>query len=355
MSDKTTKKLLRPFIELAPAPMFLSGFFQSPEENFHTSESVEIDIQRDGENVAIAIKDLSTGHRYNDNSQYSNKEFKPPIFKEIVSLNAFQLLSRDPGDNPFAQPGFQGKAILRIARASVKVQNKIRRSIEWMASQVMQTGTLTLTDSAGVAVYQLDFQPKNNHYVTTPVWAAAGIDGLAQTIRKNGRRSPDTLILGTTAQELLLASQDIKDRLKADGFYGAGQLVPQRPGSDGANFLGNLTINNYRYELWGYDGRYVDPQTGESLPYVDAENIIMCAKSARLDLTYGAIPQIAAPDSRALPFLPPRVTDSDGRVDMTLNAWLEPDGQTLSASVASRPLTIPTEIDSFGCLTVATS
>lgn len=363
MSDTSTKTMLLPFIEKAPAPLFLSGFFQSPPENFYSSQTVEIDIQRDGEDVAVAITDLATGTRFNENTVGSNKEFTPPIFKETGSLNAFQLLTREFGDNPFESRGFQAKAILRSASISSKIQNKLRRAIEWQASQIFQTGVLTLVNAAGASVYALDFLAKASHFITTTVWAADGsggsrvadIDSLAKLIRKDGRRSADTLILGTDAQARLLADPAIKDILKYDGYYGAlgrPQIIPDRPGIDGANFLGNITINNYRYALWGYDGRYNHPQTGTSTPFVADNKIIMLSSKARYDATFGGIPMIAQPEGRALPFMPPRVADAAGHMDMTLNAWLEPDGQTLSVSVSSRPLLVPTEIDSFGCLTV---
>jgi len=364
MSDASTKTMLRPFIEMAPAPLFLSGFFQSPEQNFYQSQSVEIDLQRDGEDVAVAITDLATGNRYNENSLGSNKEFTPPIFKEVGSINAFQLLTREMGDNPFQTRPFQAKATLRAAMLSSKIQNKIRRSLELQASQVFQLGVVTLVNDAGVAVYTLDFQAKSTHFVTPTAWAAGGatgdpygdIDSLAQVIRKDGRRTADTLILGTTAQTRFLDNAKIKDILKYDGFYGATgrpQIVPERTGSDGANFLGNITINNYRYALWGYDGRFNHPQTGTSTPFVSDNKVIMLSSKARYDATFGAIPMIAQPEGRALPFLPPRVSNVGGGMDMMVNAWLSPDGQTLSVSVSSRPLLIPTEVDSYGCLTVA--
>jgi hypothetical protein len=360
MSDASTKTMLRPFIEKAPEPQFLSGFFQTPPENFYDSETVEIDIQRDGEDVAVAIIDLSTGGRHNANSVGSNKEFKPPVFKEKGSLNAFQLLSRDPGQHPFESKAWVAKALQRVGILSSKMQGKIRRAVEWMCAQVLQTGTVTLTDENGVAIFTIDYQAKNAHFVTTTPWAADGtggnrvedIDGLARTIRKNGHRSPDTLILGNTAQSRLLASANIKELLKADGFYaGRAGLVPERPGVEGANFLGTITINNYRYALWGYDGRYNNPQTGESEPFVGDDKIIMLSSKARLDLTFGAIPRLAPPSGAALPFMPARV--SGNNFDIVPNAWLSEEGDTLSVSVSSRPLPIPTELDSFGCLDVA--
>lgn len=363
MSDASTKTMLRPFIEMAPAPLFLSGFFQSPPENFYSSQTVEIDLQRDGEDVAVAITDLATGSRFNENTVGSNKEFTPPIFKEVGSISAFQLLTRELGDNPFESRAFQAKAVHRSAMLSAKIQNKLRRALEWQASQIFQTGVLTLVNAAGTAVFSLDFAAKSTHFITTTVWAADGtggsrvadVDSLAKLIRKDGRRSADTLILGTDAQARFLADPAIKDILKYDGYYGAlgrPQIIPDRPGIDGANFLGNITINNYRYALWGYDGRFNHPQTGTSTPFVADNKIIMLSSKARYDATFGAVPMIAQPEGRALPFMPPRVSNGAGGLDMTLNAWLEPDGQTLSLSVASRPLLVPTEIDSFGCLTV---
>jgi len=77
----------------------------------------------------------------------------------------------------------------------------------------------------------------------------------------------------------------------------------------------------------------------------------MLSSKARLDLTFGAVPRIAPPEARAMPFMPNRV--SGGGFDMSPNAWLSPDGETLAVSISSRPLPIPTEIDSFGCLDVA--
>jgi hypothetical protein len=365
MSDASTKTMLRPFIEKAPATLFLAGFFQSPPENFYASQTVEIDIQRDGEDVAVPVTDLATGNRYNENSVGSNKEFTPPIFKEAGSISAFQLMTREMGDNPFENRAFQAKATLRAGVLSGKILNKLRRALELQASQVFQTGVLTLVNAAGTAVYQLDFLAKGTHFTTPTAWAADGatgdpytnIDDMAQLIRKDGRRSADTLILGTTAQNRFLANARIKDLLKYDGFYGATgrpQIVPERNGAEGANFLGNITINNYRYALWGYDGRYNHPQTGTSTPFVADNKVIMLSSKARYDATFGAIPMIGQPEGRVLQFLPPRVSmEGGGGLDFMVNGWLEPDGQTLSVSLSSRPLLVPTEVDSFGCMTVA--
>lgn len=363
MSDNSTKRLLRPFVQMAPAPLFLSGFFQSPPENFHTSEEVEIDIQRDGEDVAVAIQNIGDSGRVNENSTYSNKTFKPPIFKEIGVLGAQNLMKREPGNTPFTDFTYEAIALQRAARLTGKLQNKIRRSIEMMSSQVLQTGQLTLVNQDGVAVYTLNFQPKSSHFAPVGTnWAADGSGGdrledlaaRASLIRQHGHRNPDVVIMGATAWHRFIASDKVRDAFKRDGL-GLGQLAPQRRGAEGATFQGYVWAGSYRFEVWTYNGYYVHPQTGVPTPYVADDKIIMLSSQARLDLTFGAVPLIGDPPRDALRFLPTRVSDGGRGLDMTLNAWFQPDRTGVNLSVACRPLTVPTEIDSFACLDVVTA
>jgi hypothetical protein len=361
MSDKTTKRLIAPFLQMAMAPMFLSGFFKSPPQNYHTSETVEIDIQRDGEDVAIAITDVSTGQRYNDGAEkYSNKEFKPPIFDEVATVSAFELLGRDAGENPFeANPDFQAKGILRAYRKFEKLQNKIRRAIEQMASQVLTTGILSLVDKNGNVVYTLNFAPKASHFPTvSTAWHPAGSAGdplgdlgaLAAVIRTDGQRNPDVLAFSDGAFARFTRNPDVQKAISRDGL-GVGQLTPEKRGN-GATFQGFVWIGSYRFEMWTYTGGYVHPQTGAQTPYIPSDKVIMLSQAARLDLTFGRIPLLNPNLPKALPALPSRIMDGDRGIDLSTHSWFAPDGKSLSVSAGTRPLTSPTEIDSFGCVDV---
>lgn len=361
MSDLTTKRLLKPFIEAAPAPMFFSSFFQSPPENFHASEEVEIDVQRDGEDVAIAITDLASGASYNANDLATNKAFKPPVFKERGTINAFKLITRNPGESPYESTqslAFQARAINRSAVLSGKMQRKIRRSIELQAAQVMQTGQVTLLNEAGVSVYGIDYSPKTTHNATVDVtWAADGTGGdrfedvseLADVIRGDGLTEPDVLIFGRVAWQRFIKPEYVQKAISRDGI-GLGALAPKR--GRGATFQGYVWIGNYRFECWTYNGRYRHPQTGASTQYMADAKLVMASTEARLDLTYGSIPRFVDPSSQALSFMPQRISDSDLSLDFSLAAWLSQDGESLTLQVGSRPLCIPTQIDSFGSLDI---
>ena len=176
MSNDITKRMLRAYQENAIPSMFLSGLFQSPPQNFHNTEEIEIDIERNDENVSIVIEDMSAGYRRNSANLFTNKSFIPPVHKESVAINSFELIKRMPGQNPFQSPDFRANLILRLFNSMRQVEQKIRRSIELQASQVLQTGKITLKDSAeSKDLYTLDFKPKSAHFPTSgTAWDQTG-------------------------------------------------------------------------------------------------------------------------------------------------------------------------------------
>jgi hypothetical protein len=348
--------MLAPFIENAPAPMFISGWFRSDPKNFHSSEAVEIDIQRDGEEVAIAITDNAGGRRENENDKFTNKLYVPPKFDEELSIPASGLLKREPGQNPFEDPRFQATAILRAFNGFFKLQNKIRRGVELMCSQVLQTGSLTMINGAGTTIFSMSFSPKGTHFVTPTAWAVGGATGnpiqnisdLAEVIRADGHSDPNVLIFGQGAWLRFLDNAQVQKYLTRDGL-GQGNLNRQSRGK-GATFQGVITCGAYQFECWTYNGKYKHAQTGTPTSYVGDNKVIMLSSGARLELSFGEIP-IIMPDRRVLE-LPPRISDGDRGIDLTVHSWLESGGKSLVVSAGTRPLPIPVEIDSFGCLTV---
>ena len=360
MSGSTTIRMLSAYIQMAQPTLFLSGLFQSPPENFHTTEEVEIDIVRSDEDISIVIQDLSTGYRMNSEDLYTNKGFKPPIHKEALPINSFDLIKRMPGQDPFQSPDFRANVILRLFNGMTKVERKIRRSIELQASQVLQTGIVTLKNSNGVALYTLDYKPKATHFPTAgTTWGQVGADiagdinALAEIIRNDGLADPDQIIMGVDAFEEFIKDSEIQKRYD-NRRIDLGTIAPIEMRGNGGSFRGIVEIGNYRYDIWTYGGRFKDPQTGVKTQFVDKGKVIVRASSGRLDATFGAIPNIGAlvgeQANRLLPELPSRIPNSDGGMDLFTNAWLTNDGEQLFGGVGARPLMIPTAIDTFGCL-----
>lgn len=361
MSGTTTARMIRAYNQMAQPTLFLSGLFQSPPENFHTSEEVEIDIVRSDEDVSIVVQDLSTGYRMNSEDLYTNKGFKPPIHKEAIPINSFDLIKRTPGQNPFQAPDFRANVISRMFNGMTKIERKIRRAIEVQASQVLQTGVVTLTDAGGNALYTLDYKPKATHFPTAgTTWGQAGADpagdinALAEQIRDDGLADPDQLIMGVDAFEEFIKDAGIRERFDSRRID-LGTIAPMQMRGQGGNYRGVVEIGNYRYDVWTYGGRYKDPQTGNKVQFIDPGSVIVRASSGRLDATFGAIPNIGSlmggGAANLLPELPSRVSNAAGGMDLFTNAWLSQDGEQLFGGVGARPLMIPTAIDTYGCLT----
>lgn len=382
MSDQSTNRMIAAYLEQAVSPMFLTSMFQSPAENFHATEKIELDIERDTEEVAIAITaSVQDGYRNNETTKYVNKSFTPPIFNEMATISGNDLMKRMPGRTPFEDPVFLADAMKKSFRVYNKLEKKVRRAVELMASQLLTTGTLTLTDSGSNTLYTINFSPKSGHFVTTTPWATDGttgdpiddIAGLAVTLRRDGKQVPDQIIFGANgAWPKFLNNATVKQYLGRLG-YGLGQVgngvqtapvdpailiaqsggvAPSRAGVEGATYYGRILINNYIYECWGYDAFYMAPNGGAFTPYVADNKVIVRASKGRLDLSFGAIP-ILSRDPRVEAFLPARISGPAQQVDLTPNAWLSLDGRTLNVSAGTRPMTIPTAIDTFGCLTVS--
>lgn len=354
MSDGSSIHMISKYQERASAPMFLSSQFSTPLENYHNSEKVEIDIERDDEDVAIVVTDLSVGPHHNESSKYTNKSFTPPIFDEAGAVNAFEMIKRMPGRSPFEDPRFGLAVVDRMMDIGQKLERKVRRAIEWMCSQVLQTGTVTLVDGAGTSLYTLDFQPKATHFPTVSnAWGGGSDDkladlaALARVIRRDGKKRPNKLIFGRVALTEFLADSAVIARFDNRRFN-LGSIGVQEPGD--ATYYGDVVVDNYRFEIWSYDAEFRHPQTGNLTPYVTDDFVIMIASDGRLDLSYGAIPMIVPPDQRVAPYLPTRMRMPAVGLDLTPNAWITNNGRSLMVSLGTRPLPIPTAIDTFGAL-----
>jgi hypothetical protein len=347
--------------EEADSPLYLSGKLQTPPRNFHTTEKVEMDIVRDDPDVAVVIQDLTAKGRENEQTRYTNKAFTPPIFKEIGTITSYDFIKRRAGNIDFLDPNFMADAVEEAFIVARKLERKIRRSIEWMSSQMFQLAALTLIDDAGVALYTLDFLAKATHKVTVgTVWAVDGstgtpladLEALARVVRRDGKKNPGELNFGASAWQRFMANADVKQRVFNNyNSPNYAQVNPQ-PRGEGATFMGWVWIGQYKFECWLYDGYFKHPQTGVLTPFIGDDNVIMTSPGARYDLSFGAIPAIRPPLPEVAAFLPSRMPMGDIGMDLNLLAYFSENGEHLKIQVGARPLTIPTAIDTFACLDV---
>lgn len=348
---------LQMFTQMRSPSGFLSRFFTIKPGGIFSGKTVAIDIQRFGEDVAIAIK-RCTGPNLNDIDEFTTKEFEPPTYGEAFSLDVCDLLDRMAGVDPFtaAYASDASQFIAKSAQGFVLVDDKISRAVELQASQALQTGKLTLTDKDGETVYELDFKPKITHFPSAgTTWGQASYDpmgdleSLADVIRADGKIDPDTLVYGQASLREFLKNDDVKAALD-NRRISIGEIAPRMVDS-GATFYGFIWIGGYEFQMWSYKDTFKHPETGAATKYVDDGSVIMLSTNTRLDMVSAKVPLPLGPDPRVADLLPGRLSSREGSFDVTPNVYPTPNGKQIMGELESRPLLIPVQIDGYGCLT----
>jgi hypothetical protein len=359
MSDENTTILLNEFRDQAPASRFLASTFQSPPRNFHRTEKVEIDVRRSTNKIAIPVPDVTAGTRLHQSTLYVNKGYTPTVIDMETTISSYNKMKRQSGASPLENPDYMREALTEAFLNMNEVVDMIRRTIELMASQVYQTGAISLVDATGTVIYDVDFEAKATHLEeVSTAWAADGTSGdpladleaLAVVVRRDGNMQPNQLLFGASAMNKFLANPKVNNQLDSRRMLTA-TIQPQKR-MDGATFRGTIWIGHYEFEMWMYDGYYEDPVTSLLTPYINDEHVIMRSSGARMDLTFGEIPMFLPPDAVAEQFLPANMNIPEIGLGLTTNAWVTPDRKHLKLSVGTRPLTIPTAIDTFARLKV---
>ena len=336
---------------------FLSRLFTIKPGGVYNGDKIALDVERYGEDVAVAIK-KATGPNLNDIDIFTTKEFTPPAYGEAFPLDVNDLLNRIVGVNPYddAYTEYAGKLMAKMAKGFQLIDDKISRAVELQASQVLQTGKLTLTNKDGDTVYELDFKPKATHFPTVGTsWSDTAtstplndIEDLAGVIRTDGKVDADMLIFGKTALRNFLRNADVKEALD-NRRIDIGAVRPEMVDS-GATFYGFVWAGTYRFEMWAYDEEYKDPQTGNPVKYIDDDKVVVTSSRTRLDMTAARVPLPLGPDPRVANLMPGRLSSRQDNFDVTPNLYATPNGKQIMGELESRPLLIPVQIDGYGCL-----
>jgi hypothetical protein len=354
--NEITTKMMSMYEQSRSPQGFLRGFFRTDLESFHNSREVAYDVQRFDEDIAVPVADVSAGYHEHSADDFNTKEFKVPAYKDAFPVKAIDQLNRFPGNDPFQDPNFVASAIASATKGFRKITNMIKRSVELQASQILQTGTVTLIDRENNTVYVVDFKPKATHFPTAvTAWDGVGpniagdLSSLASVIRDDGLEEPLITIWDEDSYEVALADDDFKSRFelrRAD----LGFIAPMRENLDGGQYRGTVEIGTHKLDVWTYGARYKHPVTGTKTKFIQRKKVIMMAPGADFHATFGSIPRIVPPDTRVLPFLPQALGGVNEGILLTPNAWISPDNETVWVGAGTRPLLLPRAIDQFGCL-----
>ncbi|BAV81050.1 major capsid E family protein [Vibrio phage CKB-S1] len=335
---------------------FLQSFFTVKRGGVYYGNTIEVDIKRFNEAVAIVVK-RGTGANLNDADQITTKEFEPPAYGEAFPTDVSDLLERTLGVDPYtdSEMEYTSKLLGRLMDYFMRGYEMIVRGIELQASQILQTGRLSLVDSDGNERFEADFRPKANHFPTvTTAWGADGYNPiedlrpLIERIRGDALLNPDMLIFGERAIGHFITNDTVRGFLD-DRRVNIAEIRP-RQNETGGTFYGYVWIGAYLLEMWTYSEGYTDPENETFTKYVQDDKVIVMASRGRLDRLSAKVALPLGPDPRVAALMPGRLVEATEDIDITPNLYPTPDGRQIMAEVLSRTLLAPIDIDSFGCL-----
>lgn len=357
-----TVRALRPYLNNAPAPGFLSSFFPVTADSFKNSKKVRWDVDRDEEDIAYPLATEETGSHHNRDDGFDEKTVEPPPYGESFTIAASSLgKKRALGMTEYDNPNFIQEANERAAYMTRKLQKKYRRGVELQASQILTlVDGLSLVNNANQVTFSLDYAAKATHFPNAgTAWSSAtfaqmlaDLKALAEVIRNNGLSSPRMVIMGTGSFELFRAAGEASSSKAFDNTRSdRGALYPlSNPGTEAGQYRGTIDVGTMKLDIYTYGGRYVHPYSGTKTLYVPDDKVIMLAGDNGFETVFGAVFRFPNGLPTPLPALRARARMVSQGMDIFYNNWVELDGSGVTIELLSRPLLIPKGIDTFGCI-----
>ena len=343
---------------------FLSSFFHVTMDSFTDSEYADLDEIYEGEDIAPAVTDLSTGAVSIVEEKFKNKQIPFPVYAMKSPAQIAALMNRQPGESAYvtAKVNWLARLATILVRKFGRMTNMIRRSMELQAAQVLQTGDIILTDENGEQAFKLGLEPSMSHFPTVLVdWEdvdnadpLGDIDAFADTLRDDGLVDTENLIFGHRAWINFIKNKWVQENLKKD-VLNMGELNPVIANKGGKR-MGYIDYGANRYFFWTYNARYNPFKSLSKLKYIEPDNVIFLPNPADFDARrlFGGIPTVRADTTFDQLFGADKV-QIGGEYDIRPRVYWSDDNEAYIAEIKSRPLMLPISVKRYGCLKTKTA
>lgn len=288
------KQMTQALLESLPARQFLTSTFFG--EEVHDTKSFQIDIWRGSRRLAPIVSRVQGG-KVVDREKFSTKEFTPPYLKPKKITEADHILTRQPGEIVYTQPGANtpaARAAALLGRDLAELDESIVRRIEAMAAEALASGQVTCVGDGYNQVVSFDFAATHTPTLTgTDLWTNSASNPIAKLrewkrlIAKDSGISATDVILGQSAADAFLANVEVKAAMNQwNAMYGNLNPVDQ---GQGVTLLGKVADLN----IWTYDEWYIN-DAGSEVPMIPVNKAIVLSRNLRAIVHYGVISDIEA-------------------------------------------------------------
>lgn len=296
-----TQRVADVYREVTRPTRFYKSFFR---DDFGTERFVKVEVERNDEAIAVDVfRGASDGNR-NTFSLSSEKTWEPPFYDEFFDLTELAKYDRLFGRGDNISLDDMAEMVKEVRDHLMKLENKIVRSYELQAVQVIFDGIVQLK-----AATNIDFRRK----AASLVAYSAGIDFSDDTIdptilleqgcnfiRSEGKSAAAeyNLIMDGSVYRALKNNAIFKENADVRRYNLVDINLPQR-NAEGAVYQGQLSTGSYLLNMWTYEQFYKDPTTGLQTPYTPANKLAIVPTAPRFTHGFAGVPYIMRDEANA--------------------------------------------------------
>ena len=298
---------------------FLGGFFGKPETGAVThfvtdASTIEIDqmrangrrlarlVNRDGTSKDISRQETLTGDKF------TNIVRQWPLIEIPASINANELLQRNPGETPFDSATQQSRLLGKAARLHKESVVRHMRTWEFLAREAILTGQHPMILATSNADLIYDFYRKSTHtFAVGAKWDVVGTDIIGDfdtaisLIQQDSNNFGDYgALVGVAGMEGLRKNTQMKSEadIRRYEFVELGERPINLPTKfqtyvdNGFALAGKVrTYQNRTVYLFTYDLTFTDdfttPGTDTETKWMPTDKCLVFTPDARCDKLFG--------------------------------------------------------------------
>jgi hypothetical protein len=282
-------------INISSSPsQFFKGWFP---DDVSAAKGKMFFVKKKGRKIAIDIDPQERGNlnRLDKQSQFI---YIPPNFDELFMWDALEQFHPLTVNDQITDKALFAEYARLAEEAVVDMVQQIERTEELYSSQALLDGIIQ-TDKIGTITFPREpeslvaYNAAHGWDVDT-VSPSVILDQGARFLHEVGMVAPGeslVVIVGSEAWGSFVANPirenegDIRDQLFMNIFTG-------QPNGAGGIPHGSYGPGNFKFDLWGYEGVYDDPTTGNPTKYMDPKKIIILPRSQAFSMFYGGTKSI---------------------------------------------------------------
>lgn len=344
-STTIAKKIVGVFKEDIPVRAGFDGFFM--KETTPTL-MVSVEVERDNDLIAVDVQRFTEGNR-NTFTKHTEKIYVPPFYKEIYDFARDEVYMNTVALGVTNNANVNAAIAQNALRQLRKNRKMIERAIRKQQADVLMYGIVTLKNGDSI-----DYKRKAASMVDLTAgsyWNEAGSDPISDLqdamtfLRDEGNSNGDTVnvVMRSEAMNALLNNENeaLRKALDSRRMDRANIVMPQFNEATGMAFHGQMAAGDFVVNLWTYNEKYTDKETGLTKYYLDREQVVVLPSDFEGKTVFGGLPYMRDISVGGVSSKVPGVIERD----FLVRAYSDEETISSALELTSAPLVVPFTID----------